>query len=64
MENQNSINTKSQPVSSKASITTSINYLREVLDMLEWSIDRDRNNIDLWLQDLQPRTNDLLKHFQ
>ena len=41
-----------------------INQLRETLEMIEWSIDSNSNNVDLWVNDLPSRVEDVLKHFR
>lgn len=45
-------------------IKIDINKLREVLDMLEWCVDGNSNNVQLWVVDVIPKANEVIKHFQ
>lgn len=47
-----------------SSIKKDINQLRETLDMIEWCIDGNSNNVDLYVTDVMPSAQDVVKHFR
>ena len=47
-----------------SAIKKDINQLRETLDMIEWCIDGNSNNVDLYVTDVIPSVQDVVKHFR
>lgn len=47
-----------------SSIKKDINQLRETLDMIEWCLDGNSNNVELYVADVIPSAQDVVKHFR
>lgn len=47
-----------------SAIKKDINQLRETLDMIEWCIEGNSNNVDLYVTDVIPSAQDVVKHFR
>jgi len=47
-----------------SAIKKDINQLRETLDMIEWCIEGNSNNVALYVTDVMPSAQDVVKHFR
>lgn len=47
-----------------SAIKKDINQLRETLNMIEWCIEGNSNNVDLYVTDVIPSAQDVVKHFR
>jgi len=47
-----------------SAIKKDINQLRETLDMIEWCIEGNSNNVQLYVTDVIPSAQDVIKHFR
>lgn len=47
-----------------SAIKKDINQLRETLDMIEWCIEGNSNYVDLYVTDVIPSAQDVVKHFR
>ena len=56
---------KTNPEDLKAqAIKNDIYLLRDAIEMVEWCIDKQYDGVHLWVEDLQPKLEEVLKHFR